>query len=86
MSVFISIFGRINHVEISYKPLRRKAKSIVRIDISEQSEIVDKKERIEDREINLVIGKEHNGSLLTINDRATGLLFMGRLTLKNPKL
>ena len=45
-------------------------------------EIVDKKERIGDLEIDLVIGKDHNGALLTINDRATGLLFMGKVDTK----
>ena len=53
-----------------------------RIDISERPEIVDRKERIGDLEIDLVIGKDHNGALLTINDRATGLLFMGKVETK----
>lgn len=50
-----------------------------RVDISKRPKIVDKKERIGDLEIDLVIGKDHKGALLTINDRATGLLFMGKI-------
>ena len=53
-----------------------------RIDISERPEIVDKKQRIGDLEIDLVIGKDRNGALLTINDRATGLLFMAKVDTK----
>jgi len=53
-----------------------------RIDIDERPAIVDKKERIGDLEVDLIIGKEHKGALLTINDRATGLLFMGKIESK----
>ena len=55
---------------------------INRIDIDERPKIVDKKERIGDLEIDLVIGKNHKGALLTINDRATGMLFMGKIDTK----
>ncbi|WP_294265744.1 IS30 family transposase [uncultured Chryseobacterium sp.] len=48
-----------------------------RTDISKRPAIVDEKERIGDLEIDLVIGKDHKRALLTINDRASGLLFMG---------
>ena len=44
--------------------------------------IVDKKERIGNLEIDLVMGKDHKGALLTINDRATGLLLMGKVESK----
>jgi IS30 family transposase len=53
-----------------------------RVDISKRPEIVDKKERIGDLEIDLVVGKDHKGALLTINDRAAGLLFMGKMDTK----
>lgn len=53
-----------------------------RVDISQRPKIVDKKERLGDLEIDLVIGKGHKGALLTINDRATGLLFMGKIDSK----
>jgi len=40
---------------------------------------VEKRERLGDLEIDLVIGKAHQGALLTINDRASGLLIMEKL-------
>jgi hypothetical protein len=39
--------------------------------------IVEQKQRVGDVEMDLVIGKNHKGALLTINDRATGMLKMG---------
>ena len=53
-----------------------------RVDISKRPEIVNEKKRIGDLEIDLVIGKNHKGALLTINDRATGMLFMGKIDSK----
>jgi IS30 family transposase len=47
-----------------------------RVDISERPEIVDAKERFGDLEIDTMIGKNHQGALLTINDRATGLVWI----------
>ena len=44
--------------------------------------IVDKRERSGDLEIDLVLGIEHKGALLTINDRATGVLFMTKVKSK----
>lgn len=53
-----------------------------RVDISQRPLIVEKKDRIGDLEIDLVIGKDHKGALLTINDRACGLLFMAKIESK----
>nr|WP_244140774.1 IS30 family transposase [Kaistella flava (ex Peng et al. 2021)] len=50
-----------------------------RVDISQRPSIVEKKNRLGDLEIDLVIGKDHKGALLTINDRASGVLFMGKV-------
>ena len=50
-----------------------------RVDIDQRPDIVDQKERIGDLEIDLIIGKGHNQALLTINDRVTGLLIMGKV-------
>ena len=47
--------------------------------------IVDKKERFGDLEIDLVIGGDHKGALLTINDRATGMLKMKHIENKEAK-
>lgn len=56
-----------------------------RKDIAERPTVVDQKKRIGDLEIDLVIGKGHKGALLTINDRATGMLKMGYIESKSAK-
>ena len=53
-----------------------------RTSIDERPEIVERKERLGDLEIDLIIGKGHQQALLTINDRATGLLFMDKVLTK----
>ena len=53
-----------------------------RVPIEQRPSIVDKKKRFGDLEIDLVIGKNHKGALLTINDRATGLLKMAYIKSK----
>ena len=45
-----------------------------RRDIDERPAIVEDKQRFGDFEIDTVIGKNHRGALVTINDRATGLV------------
>jgi IS30 family transposase len=47
------------------------------VDIEERPAIVEEKQRVGDVEMDLVIGKNHKGALLTINDRATEMLKMG---------
>ena len=51
-----------------------------RIDIDQRPPIVDEKIRFGDLEIDTVIGKNHKGALLTINDRATGLVWIRKLS------
>lgn len=53
-----------------------------RISIDNRPSIVDKRERFGDLEIDLVMGKDHKGAIVTINDRATGLLFMSKVKSK----
>jgi transposase, IS30 family len=53
-----------------------------RVDIDKRPAIVEAKDRLGDLEIDLVIGQNHKGALLTINDRATGLLYMDILASK----
>ena len=79
-----------------YKYLRNKGKRyrkrgqskdsrgqlVDRVDISQRPKVVDDKERIGDLEIDLIIGKGHKQAILTINDRATGLLFMSKVASK----
>ena len=45
-----------------------------RRDISERPKVVEEKKRVGDLEMDLVIGKDHQGAILTINDRATGMV------------
>ena len=45
-----------------------------RKDIDQRPPIVDEKQRFGDWEIDTVIGKNHQGALVTINDRVTGLV------------
>jgi|WetSurMetagenome_2_1015567.scaffolds.fasta_scaffold133435_2 transposase, IS30 family len=77
-----------------YKHLRRKGRHYAkrgsktngrgfiknRIDIDQRPEIVDEKVRFGDFEIDTVIGKNHKGALLTINDRATGIVLIRKLS------
>ena len=42
--------------------------------------VVDEKIRFGDLEIDTVIGKNHKGDLLSINDRATGLVWIRLLS------
>lgn len=54
-----------------------------RVSIDKRPSIVDQRIRFGDFEIDLILGKDHKGALLTINDRATGLLFMTKVESKN---
>jgi IS30 family transposase len=56
-----------------------------RIGIENRPSVVEEKQRIGDVEIDLVIGKNHKGALLTINDRATGVLKMAKINSKGAK-
>ena len=55
----------------------KRGQIIGRVDIGQRPQIVEQKQRLGDVEMDLVIGKNHKGALLTINDRATGMLKMG---------
>ena len=54
-----------------------------RTDISLRSPEVEQRERFGDLEIDLIIGKNHKNAILTINDRATGLAKLCKLTGKD---
>ncbi len=56
-----------------------------RISIEQRPKIVDQKSRFGDLEIDTVIGKNHKKALLTINDRATGLVWIRLLEGKHAK-
>lgn len=63
-----------------------RGKIIGRVDIEERPKVVEQKERFGDLEIDLIIGKGHHQALLTINDRATGILFMDKVQNKQAQL
>ena len=51
-----------------------------RVDIDERPEIVELKEKFGDLEIDTIIGKNHKGAILTINDRATSRVWIRKLS------
>ncbi len=53
-----------------------------RISIEHRPAEVEQKERFGDLEIDTIIGKNHQGAIVTINDRATGLLRMKKVKSK----
>ena len=56
-----------------------------RVDISQRPEIVDRKERLGDLEIDTMIGQNHKGALLTINDRVSNKVMIEKLNSKDAK-
>ena len=50
-----------------------------RVDIEQRPTIVEHKERFGDLEIDTIIGKNHKGAILTINDRATSRVWIRKL-------
>jgi IS30 family transposase len=57
----------------------KRGQITARKDIQERPKEVDKRERLGDLEIDTIIGKDHKRAILTINDRATGMLWMKKL-------
>jgi len=56
-----------------------------RTDIAKRPSIVDEKKRIGDLEIDTIIGRDHKGAIVTVNDRVTGMLKMELLGGKDSK-
>jgi len=56
-----------------------------RVDISQRPKIVDRKERLGDLEIDTMIGQNHKGALLTINDRVSNKVMIEKLNGKDAK-
>ena len=83
-----------------YKHLRTKGKKyrkrgsekdnrgqiVGKVGISERPSIVEEKLRIGDLEIDLIIGKDHKGALVTINDRVNGMLKIRKIESKEAVL
>jgi IS30 family transposase len=64
----------------------KRGQIVGRIGIESRPVEVDEKQRFGDLEIDLVIGKDHKGALLTINDRATGMLQMKKIESKDAEI
>lgn len=56
-----------------------------RVDISQRPALVELRERIGDLEIDTIIGQNHQGAIVTINDRVSGMLKMKKLNGKDAK-
>lgn len=64
----------------------KRGQIVGRIGIENRPKEVAEKQRFGDLEIDLVIGKDHKGALLTINDRATGMLQMKKIESKDAEI
>jgi len=53
-----------------------------RVSIDNRPSLVEKRERFGDLEVDLIIGKNHKQAILTINDRASGMLKMMKVESK----
>lgn len=60
----------------------KRGQIVGRVDIGNRPAIVEARGRFGDLEIDTIIGKDHKGAILTINDRATGYLKMKKLPSK----
>lgn len=56
-----------------------------RVDISTRDPVIEERKRFGDLEIDTIIGKDHKGAIITINDRATGMLKMKKTNGKDAK-
>ena len=54
-----------------------------RVDIDQRPPVVEERKRFGDLEIDTIIGKNHQGAIVTINDRATGIVKMKKLETKD---
>jgi transposase, IS30 family len=54
-----------------------------RVDISERPPIVEERSRFGDIELDTIVGKDHQGGLVSMNDRMTGLIKLAKITAKD---
>lgn len=57
-----------------------------RVDIKHRPAIVEQRSRFGDLEADLIIGKDHKGAILTLNDRASGVLKMCKVPSKEAEV
>lgn len=61
----------------------KRGQIVGRKGIENRPKEVEQRQRLGDLEIDTIIGKDHKGAILTINDRATGMLWMKKLESKD---
>ena len=64
----------------------KRGQILGRIGIEDRPKEVSEKQRLGDLEIDLVMGKDHKGALLTINDRVSGMLLMKKIESKDSEI
>ena len=74
LHTYLRIHGRRYRKRGSSQDSRGIIKNI--ISIEQRSEVVENRSRFGDLEVDLIIGKNHNQAILTINDSASGMLKM----------
>ena len=82
------LFKKLRHKGKKYKKQwvgGCKSKIIGRVGIAERPEIIDKKGRVGDWEIDTIIGLNHKSALLTLVDRKTKFTIIEKLAGKNMK-
>lgn len=57
-----------------------------RVSIDNRPKVVEKRERFGDLEVDLIIGRKHKEAIVTINDRASGMLRMKKVKSKQAKV
>ena len=57
-----------------------------RVDIDQRPLIVERRKRFGDLEMDTIIGRKHKGAIVTINDRASGMLLMRKVPRKESAL
>lgn len=72
--------GRRNRKRGAKKDFRGAIRN--RVSIDQRPNEVDNRNRFGDLEVDLIIGKNHNQAILTINDRASGMLKMRKVASK----
>lgn len=58
---------------------------IGRVDIDKRPKIVEERTRFGDLELDTIVGKDHQGGLVSINDRMTGLMKISKIASKEAK-
>jgi IS30 family transposase len=57
-----------------------------RVDIDQRPAVVEQRKRFGDLEMDTIIGRKHKGAIVTINDRASGMLLMRKVPRKESGL